>query len=75
MKETDFAICRFSLYFSSLGSTRNGKAGKNTEWAGPCLVCRPKNETDFSFQVNGRFRCFSWPAKSRGAIDLTMPVR
>jgi len=44
-----------------------------TEWAGPCPVHKPKkNSTAFSYNVDGRFACFSCDAKERGAIDLAM---
>jgi len=59
--------------------------GVSTEWRtrkggleqyGPCPICKPKkNQTNFSFHVDGRFGCFSCTAHGRGAIDITMKVR
>ena len=36
---------------------------------------RKKNNTAFSFHVDGRWNCFSCGKKGRGAIDLCMAVR
>ena len=42
-----------------------------TEWAGKCPVHKPKkNSTAFSYNVDGRFACFSCAAKGRGSHDL-----
>ena len=60
----------------ALGVTTEWKSRKGgTEWSGPCPVCKPKkNRGNFSFAADGKWRCFSSPAKGRGAIDLTMAV-
>jgi hypothetical protein len=34
-----------------------------------------RNRGNFSYDVDGKFRCFSCTAKGRGAIALTMQVR
>jgi DNA primase len=57
-----------------LGKFRQRKGG--TEWAGNCPVHQPKkNGTAFSYNVDGRWNCFSCQAMGRGAIDVTMKVR
>jgi DNA primase len=51
------------------------KLRKGGTWAGPCPVHRPKkNSTSFTFNVDGRYGCFSCSAKGRGSIDLAMAV-
>lgn len=47
-----------------------------SEWLGKCPVHGSKsNSTVFSFDIEGRYHCFSCGAKGRGAIDLVMAVR
>src|SRR5687768_13727302 len=60
-----------------LGITTEWKSRKDgTEWSGACPVCKPKaNRGNFSFHVDGRFRCFSCPAKGKGAIDLVLAIK
>lgn len=62
---------------SQLGVNTTWKSRKGgSEWAGTCPVHKPKkNASSFSFDVEGRFNCFSCGAKGRGAIDLTMAVK
>lgn len=48
----------------------------NTEWYGACPVHKAKkNNTSFSFSLDGRFHCFSCGSKGRGAIDLVMAIK
>ncbi len=62
---------------AALGVTTEWKSRKGgTEWSGPCPLCKPKkNRGNFSFAADGKYRCFSCPAKGRGAIDLTMALK
>lgn len=50
------------------------KAGQ--EFFGPCYIHQSKsNQTCFSYHVDGKFRCFSCPAKGSGCIDLVRAAR
>jgi hypothetical protein len=47
-----------------------------TKFSAPCPGSRPKsNRVNFSFHVDGRFRCFSCPVRGRGAIDLVLALK
>lgn len=68
----------FPVLCSALGLSlerfRTRKAG--SEHYGPCPLCKPKkNVTAFSYDVTGRFHCFSCQAKGRGAIDLVKLIK
>src|SRR5690349_17721576 len=74
LREMPFTVVAQALGID-LSRFKQRKGG--TEWAGACPVHRPKkNTTAFSYNIDGRFSCFTCPAtKGRGAIDLTMQVR
>src|SRR5205085_10419634 len=47
-----------------------------TEFYGRCPIHRPKaNTTSFSYDLSGRYHCFSCGARGRGAIDLVMALK
>jgi hypothetical protein len=49
---------------------------QGTEGYGKCPACQPKrNMTAFSFDLTGKFSCFTCGAKGRGSIDLFMAIK
>lgn len=73
LREMHFTVAAQALGID-MGKFRGRRGG--TEFGGPCPVHAPKkNSTSFSYNVDGRYSCFSCGTKGRGAIDLAMPVR
>lgn len=61
---------------AALGYTHWRTRKNGHEWFGKCPIHNPvKNTTSFSFDAEGKFKCFSCPAKGRGAIDLAMAIK
>jgi hypothetical protein len=73
---TIFGRCRL-LKSSGKGAFADWKERKGgSEWSEECPVHGPKsNATAFSFDIEGRYHCFSCGAKGKGAIDLAMAVQ
>jgi len=61
---------------SALGSTDWKPRKSGREWAGKCPVHQPKkNTSSFSFDVEGKYQCFSCSTKGKGAIDIVMAIK
>jgi len=61
---------------SALGFTEWKPRKSGREWAGKCPVHQPKkNTSSFSFDVEGKYQCFSCSTKGKGAIDIVMAIK